>query len=325
MKAGALEARTGAFVSGSARETVHPLPYPALCVSRFTLDALLAQRFRQLDGLLQEKARWRPESGPDPHKQLGDKTASSAQSSPPIGNESQNISERLGFQSTRHNSTFPEGTVRATGRRPQPTEGGWRWFGLKVHARGVDLRADLEMHLLTHGYVGLCHLKDGEVNLCGLFRRPAAACETPLAWGEMLRGVAGSSLHERLKDAVFDESSFCSVAGLSLRHARAASQDGCCIGDAITMTPPVTGNGMSMAFESAELALAPLAAYSRGELSWAEACRSIARACDQAFTRRLAWAKWLQWLMFAPFLRGGLSERPLRSEWFWRFMFSKTR
>ena len=31
------------------------------------------------------------------------------------------------------------------------------------------------------------------------------------------------------------------------------------------MIPPVTGNGMSMAFESAELAVAPLAAWSRGE------------------------------------------------------------
>ena len=325
MKAGALEARTGAFLSGSARATVHPLPSPALCVSRFTLDALLVQHFRQLDGLLHEKARWHAASGQRPQKQLGDKTASSAQSSAPFGEESQNISGRLGFQSARHNSTIPEGTVRATGRRPQATEGGWRWFGLKVHARGVDLRADLEMHLLTHGYVGLCRLQDGEVNVCGLFRRPAAAHETPLAWHEMLRGVAGSSLRERLKDAAFDENSFCSVAGLSLRHARAAAQNGCCIGDAITMTPPVTGNGMSMAFESAELALEPLAGYSRGELSWVEACRAIARACDQAFAGRLAWAKWLQWLMFAPLLRGGLGERALRSDWFWRFMFSKTR
>ena len=35
---------------------------------------------------------------------------------------------------------------------------------------------------------------------------------------------------------------------------RAAARAECCIGDAITMIPPVTGNGMSMAFESAEMA-----------------------------------------------------------------------
>jgi flavin-dependent dehydrogenase len=181
------------------------------------------------------------------------------------------------------------------------------------------------MHLLTHGYVGLCRLNNGEVNVCGLFRRPVVAHEPSLDRHEMLRGVAGSSLRQRLGDATFDESSFCSVAGLSWRHERAVARGGCCIGDAITMIPPVTGNGMSMAFESAELAIEPLVGYSRGKLSWAEACRIVARACDRAFAGRLAWAKWLQRLMFAHGLRGGLRERALRSEWLWRFMFSKTR
>ena len=55
--------------------------------------------------------------------------------------------------------------------RLQPRERGWRWFGLKVHARNVPLAAVLEMHVLPKGYVGLCRLKEGEVNVCGLFRR----------------------------------------------------------------------------------------------------------------------------------------------------------
>ena len=70
------------------------------------------------------------------------------------------------------------------------------------------------------------------------------------------------------------------------------------------MIPPVTGNGMSMAFEAAEMAIGPLAAYSRGESSWSEARESVAAACDRAFARRLAWARWLQWMMFTPVLRG---------------------
>jgi hypothetical protein len=32
--------------------------------------------------------------------------------------------------------TNREGLVLTSGRRVQPTENGWRWFGLKVHARG---------------------------------------------------------------------------------------------------------------------------------------------------------------------------------------------
>ena len=38
-----------------------------------------------------------------------------------------------------------EGTVLATGRQPSTTENGWRWFGLKAHARNVTLQAGLEM------------------------------------------------------------------------------------------------------------------------------------------------------------------------------------
>jgi hypothetical protein len=53
------------------------------------------------------------------------------------------------------------------------------------------------------------------------------------------------------------------------------------------LIPPVTGNGMSMAFESAELAVEPLAAYSRGELDWRAARETIARLCDERFARRL--------------------------------------
>src|SRR2546426_356396 len=82
------------FLRNSASPT-RSLPVPALCLSRFDMDALLAERFRELGGELREKERWR-ENGAG------------------------------------------EGTVRANGRRLQPTENGWRWFGLKIHARNVS-------------------------------------------------------------------------------------------------------------------------------------------------------------------------------------------
>src|SRR5207302_11480062 len=106
--------------------------------------------------------------------------------------------------------------------------------------------------------------------------------------------------------AIFDENSFCSVAGLSLRPQRASAHAECCLGDALTMIPPVTGNGMSMAFEAAELAIEPMAAYSQGEISWALARQTVAGSCDKLFRRRLSWARWLEWMMFTPVLRGGM-------------------
>ena len=281
-RAGAVFAETAIFFLGRERSPVRPLPAPAICLSRFTMDALLARRFRELGGELREKQRWQqPE--------------------------------------------FGEGVVLASGRRAQAAENGWRWFGLKVQATNVRTEAGLEMHVSPRGYVGLTRLGDGYVNVCGLFRRPASGYANTGSWRDMLRGQAGTALRERLSQAVFDESSACAVAGLSLRAQRASASAECRIGDALTMIAPATGNGMSMAFEAAERAVAPLTAYSRGAASWDEAHGLIAADCDRTFGRRLAWSAWLQWLMFAPSRRAWLSKAALRSEWLWSFMFARTR
>lgn len=281
VEGGAVPARTGAFFLGENASPIRGLGRPALCISRFTLDSLLAQEFVKSGGDLSQNSR---------------ATSDGA----------------------------AEGIVRASGRPVQPTEDGWRWFGLKAHARNVAMSADLEMHAVLDGYVGMCRLAGGETNICGLFRnQPAKAAIRPAR--ELIRGEPGTLLHAKLASAEFDESSFCSVAGLSLRPRRASAQPGCLIGDALTMTPPVTGNGMSMAFEAAELALEPLAAWSQGESSWEATRQAIARACDTAFRCRLLWAGWLQQLMFAQAIRGRFGRVVLGSDWFWRMMFARTR
>jgi len=372
--AGAIPAHTTVFFSPRAKSAIRKMTEPAWSISRYALDAFLADEFRALGGELHENERWR-------------------------GNE------------------FGPGMVRATGRRVQPTESGWRWFGLKVHARNVALDADLEMHLAPSSYLGISRLNGGEVNICGLFRRPSTSavrepgierehldippkgrdialrCPRPrssgrnpqtkdaplgtfvpspdaalgdgdgaarlslpqleeaarqrrptefeaeqarsvsqLAKGSRLKaevqtilGQPGSPRYERLANAVFDEQSFCSVAGLSLRPQRAAHSAECCIGDGITMIPPVTGNGMSMAFESAELAVEPLAAYSRGELDWRAMKETIARLCDERFARRLKWAWKVQRLMFLGPLQGVVVTFLPRWEGLWRLLLERTR
>lgn len=228
-------------------------------------------------------------------------------------------------EEARWTGEFAPGVVRATGRRVEPATDGWRLFGLKAHARGVELEADLEMHFLATGHVGLCRLPGGEVNVCGLFRTAAPVPDLASRRLEWLGGPAGSALRARLVGARFDEASFCSVAGLGLRPRRATGRLECCVGDALTMIPPVTGNGMSMAFESAELALDPLLKFSRGEMGWAQTRSEIARACDRAFAPRLRWAAWLQRALFLPPARSALFFLARRSEWCWRACFERTR
>lgn len=220
---------------------------------------------------------------------------------------------------------FGEGIVHATGRRPPSGETGPQWFGLKVHARNVKLAADLELHVSHSGYVGLCRINDGEVNVCGLFKKTAGESPASSNRRELLCGPSGSPIRQRLAEAEFVENSYCAVAGLSLRPQHAAAQTEICIGDTITMIPPMTGNGMSMALESAELAAGPLAGWSRGEATWAWARQKIARECDALFSRRLAWAKWLQRMILTPALQNPAIVLAERSRWFWRMAFDCTR
>lgn len=281
-QAGAVWAKHAALFSTTSGTMPRPLPEPALCLSRFVLDDLLARQFRRSGGELREGSR-APEN------------------------------------------ILAEGAVRATGRRVQPMENGARWFGLKAHARSVTLSTDLEMHLGSHGYVGLCRLGGGMVNACGLFRRNLGASMIPADPREWLRGDPDSPLRLRLEYAQFDDDSFCAVAGLSLRPHHAVGRAEVCVGDSVTMIPPVTGNGMSMAFESAELALEPLSAWSRGELSWENTRQTIARRCDAAIAHRLAWARWLQALVCTPVWQGPLVFLAGYGNFVWRFWFTQTR
>lgn len=236
--------------------------------------------------------------------------------------------ERLGgtLQSgVRWTGGFAEGMVRAGGRRAEPVTNGWRYFGLKAHARGVPVADDLEVHFVPSGYVGLCRLPGGEVNICGLFRSRTTVPQLARHWRDWLGGPARSVLHARLAAAQFDEESLCSVAGLSLRTERATSRQECCVGDALTMIPPVTGNGMSMAFESAELAIDPVGNFSRGRLTWPEARREVASSCDHRFRSRLRWATGLQWALFQTIPRSLLVFLVARSGWLWRALFESTR
>ena len=278
---GARPAVNAAFYSVRGANARFALPEPALCLSRFQMDAALAAEFQRLGGELVCGQRLTETSG--------------------------------------------EGIVRATGRRSQPTVQGWRWLGLKVHARQVTLGADLEMHFLRDGYVGLCQLPGGTVDVCGLFRSRSTVSDLAQTWREWLAGPPGSVLHERLGGAVLDPESFCSVAGLRLGPAWGQGTDECRIGDAIAMIPPVTGNGMSMAFESAELALEPLTAYSRGDLGWSATCRQIDTALRRRFAGRLLRAACLQWVIFKPTANGPLVRLASRFSGLLRMLFALTR
>ena len=187
-----------------------------------------------------------------------------------------------------------QGVIWAAGRPRQPSN----WLGLKCHARGLTLSHDLEMFTFPFGYFGLAKIEEGKVNICGLFknRRTDGAKGTRLLLA-VLRDASLNALADRLEGADLDASSFCGAAGFQTGLQEGPSFR---IGDAAGMIPPFTGNGMSMAFESAECALQPALDYTSGHASWAEAGAATATRQSARFRRRMTTAALLHRFLLHP-------------------------
>lgn len=179
-------------------------------------------------------------------------------------------------------STEP-GFLWAAGR--VPAKG--RWVGLKCHTKNLTLSADLEMHLGRNGYVGLSKIENNRVNICGLFRRdPAARGKGSALLKSYLRAGGLAALAEQITEP--DEDSFAAVAGFRMGYQNSSAPG---LGDSFGMIPPFTGNGMSMAFESAEAALDPMTQYAEGKAPWPDAIAELHSRLATRFRARMFWAR----------------------------------
>lgn len=208
----------------------------------------------------------------------------------------------LHTHSRRLDPTLPPGRIVATGRRP----GKSGWLGLKIHARAMVDMGDLEVHLGRQCYVGLARLEDGRTNVCGLFRRQSLSAPGSALVLHYLRAGGLHELADRLARTDLDEESFCAVAAVGFDR-RVPDSAGMVLGDACAMIPPFTGNGMAMAFQSAELALQPVLDYARGRTDWASACSRLRSAQRRRFGLRLASAGLMHPFLFRPSLQRWLS------------------
>lgn len=176
-----------------------------------------------------------------------------------------------------------DGFVWAAGRRPRKGQ----WIGLKAHVRNLPKSADLEMHAGQNGYAGLADVEDAWINVCGLFRidRSIGATGADLLPAYLDAG-GNHELAAAVKAAEWRVGSFSAVAGFEL--GRQTSLPGLLtLGDAESIIPPFTGNGMSMAFQAAECATGPLVEWARGGISWQDAANTVRTTLTRMFRRRL--------------------------------------
>lgn len=178
-----------------------------------------------------------------------------------------------------------EGTVVANGRKLNKES---NWIGLKAHFSNLQVSSELEMHIGKSGYIGLCQVENGNVNACGLFKLSDASKGSTgsqflfdyLKWNGL------SHLRDRLESATLLPESFKGVTAFSL-GSKAHQDSRLVVGDHHTIIPPFTGNGMSMAFESAEIACSPLIEYAKGEATWTETVDLIRSRMTKKFRTRM--------------------------------------
>jgi 2-polyprenyl-6-methoxyphenol hydroxylase-like FAD-dependent oxidoreductase len=200
------------------------------------------------------------------------------------------------------------GHVWTAGRKPAKG----KWIGIKAHIRGIPTAAQLEMHSGPQGYLGITPVEDGWSNACGLFRidRSIDAKHADLI-PAYLEKNGNTRLASSISQAEWKEGSFTAVAGFRL-GLQSPSPGVLSLGDSHAIIPPFTGNGMTMAFQSAETSLPHLIAFGNGTQTWPEACGAIQRELAGLFGKRLTSARLLHPLLFHPLARPLLKHAPLR-------------
>ncbi len=199
------------------------------------------------------------------------------------------------------------GTVRASGRIPSPGS----WIGLKAHIKGLMPSANLEMHSGPIGYLGITQVEEGWYNACGLFRidRSIKSKQEELL-PAYLRKNGNHLLADQLQFAKWRDDSFSAVAGFTLGN-QPSTQGMMCLGDSHAIIPPFTGNGMTMAFESAEIALPHLIDYAADQISWEQACSLTDKHLHKHFRKRLTASRFIHPLLFQSASRHLLKHAPI--------------
>ncbi|MCC6559430.1 MAG: FAD-dependent monooxygenase [Polyangiaceae bacterium] len=124
------------------------------------------------------------------------------------------------------------------------------------NARPGALEADVEIHLIRGGYVGLCAVEGDRIALCALLTAPG-----PTRWPALVEHLAGNeALDARLAALGEPLGPVRGLGRLGFSSQRVVTVDrseGTALlfaGDAARMTPPFTGDGIAAALRTGRLA-----------------------------------------------------------------------
>lgn len=182
------------------------------------------------------------------------------------------------------------------------------WIGLKFHSLQLQTAADLELHLGQHGYLGISAIEGERYNVCALFkRRPEIKAHKTKLLLSYLSACGLHGLAEQLSQSEIDPESHVGVAGISFAQTPPQNDKIARLGDAYSVIPPFTGNGMSIALESAAIAFPEVHAYALDQQSWSTTVEHIQQQLHKNFHHRLRYAQALHPWIHYPLRQGILT------------------
>jgi flavin-dependent dehydrogenase len=202
---------------------------------------------------------------------------------------------RVGLPGISAHSTIPARSSRG------------RYVGVKCHYSGVQMANQVELYFFRGGYAGLNPIEGGRVNLCLLASYAAFANAGRSISGMLAAAIAANpALAHKMAGAIALTDTECAVAPVDTYRRAQPWGDFAQLGDSAVMLPPLCGDGMAMALQSASLC-APLAdAYLRRKLSFAQWETDYRRAWSQEFSQRVWLGRQLQPLLQIPVIAEGL-------------------
>lgn len=276
------------------------LPVPAISISRYALDAALAEYARQ--------------SGVDVRTETT------------VTHIAGNLREGFnvtGRSSGQDHAFRASSVIAAHGKRSgldrvlnrpffnqvQP------YVGLKQHFSAMSMDEHLDLHVFPGGYCGMSQVEDGRTNVCLLVEQPVfQAAVSGIRRGEpsidrfvTWIGEQNPQIGAALSGAVPLYPEWLSIGQVPLCAKSPLEGDVLMAGDAAGMIAPLAGDGMAMALHSGRLAAFAVERFLTGEQSGEVMLRTYAKVWEQHFRFRLRLGRTLQSILIRPrFLSLGL-------------------
>jgi menaquinone-9 beta-reductase len=282
-----MQIRTIRLTAPDRSEWCTTFPAPAIGISRYTLDAALAQYAVSHRAELQTKARVSGIQG-----SLDKGFTLSVRSPDGI----YTIFARSVIAAHGKRSTLDRTLNRSFLNRPQP------FVGLKRHFRGAPLPQHLDLHIFPGGYCGMSEVEDGTANVCLLVRQEvfqrAGDIDHFVEWMADQNPYLGAWLSQ----ATPVEDEWLSISQIPFMNKGTVQNDVLFAGDSAGMIAPLAGDGMAMALHGGKLAAQSVERWLSGAIGSDQMLREYSQNWQQTFAMRLRLGRVLQSFMLRPAL-----------------------